>query len=67
MCPIKGQVRKECASYPNCTVTCSNSDSPPVCAEVCVPYGCECPTGKVVNEDINECVTSSECPSITSK
>jgi len=26
-----------------------------------VQYGCECPDGKVIDEDKNECVSPKEC------
>ena len=63
-CTIKGQIRKECASHPNCTKTCNNSFEFTPCDQQCVPYGCECPDGKVVDEDRNECIDTIECPII---
>ena len=61
-CTIKGQVNKECASHPNCTKTCNNRNNPVACIQACIPYGCECPNGMVVDEERNECVATSECP-----
>ena len=59
-CPIKGQIRKECASHPNCHGTC-NTTEPLPCPFVCVVNGCECPEGTIIDEDKNECVTPNEC------
>ena len=59
-CLVKGQIRKECASHPDCHQTC-DSDGPLACPRVCIPNGCECPAGTVIDEAINECVTPSEC------
>ena len=57
---MKGQIRKECASHPSCHLTC-NSTGPVVCPLVCIPNGCECPNGTVIDEAINECVAPSQC------
>ena len=62
-CLIKGQVRKECASHPSCHQTCNNNETA-ICPEICIVDGCECPNGTVIDEDINECVTPSECTSM---
>ena len=59
-CPIKGQVRKECASHPGCHQTCNTTGSV-ACPAVCIVNGCECPNGTVIDEDKNECVAPSEC------
>ena len=59
-CPIKGQVRKECASHPSCHLSCNNTEPGP-CPLVCIINGCECPTGTVIDEEKNECVALSEC------
>ena len=59
-CPIKGQVRKECASHPSCHQTCNNNETV-LCPEICIVNGCECPDGTVIDEDKNECVAPSEC------
>ena len=61
-CPIKEQIRKECASHPNCTITCTNTDKPVDCPEGCIFIGCECPNGTVVDEEKDACVPPSECP-----
>ena len=63
MCPIKGQIRKKCASHPSCHQTC-NSTGPTICPAVCVINGCECPTGTVIDETKRECVPQSECKGI---
>ena len=61
-CPIEGQIRSECASHPNCTVTCEDIGGPlPACPEICVVNGCECPLGMVVDEKRNACVPLDEC------
>ena len=59
-CPIKGQVRRECASHPSCHRTC-NSTEPGACPRVCVINGCECPIGTVIDEEKKECVLPSKC------
>ena len=59
-CPIEGQVRRECASHPDCHRTC-NTTGPVACPRVCIVYGCECPNGTVIDEDTNACVTPNEC------
>ena len=61
-CPIKGQVRKPCASDSSCHRTCANRFFfflP--CPEVCIVDGCECPDGLLINEDNNECIADSKC------
>ena len=61
-CPIKGQVRKPCASDSSCHRTCANQFIfflP--CPEVCIVNGCECPDGLLINEDNNECIAGSKC------
>ena len=60
VCPIKGQVRRECASHPDCHQTC-NTTGPVVCPRICIVNGCECPDGTVIDEYKNECVTPNEC------
>ena len=59
-CPVKGQIRRECASLPSCHPTCNNT-GPLICPAICVVDGCECPSGTVIDEAINECVTPREC------
>ena len=59
-CPIRGQVRYECASLPSCHQTCSAAGSP-ICPLVCVVNGCECPPGTVVDFARRECVPAIEC------
>ena len=59
-CPIKGQIRKECASHPDCHQAC-NTTEPTVCPAVCIVNGCECPNGTVIDETIKQCIASSEC------
>ena len=59
-CPIKGQVRRGCASDPSCHQICNNNE-PIICPAVCIFNGCECPNGTVIDEDKNECVAPSEC------
>ena len=53
---------QECALHPNCTKTCNNDSI--VCTQQCIPYGCECPNGTVVNEEAKECVAITECPTM---
>ena len=60
VCPIKGQVRKECASHPSCHQAC-NSTGPVACPRICIVNGCECPTGTVIDWDKNECVYPRQC------
>ena len=62
MCPIKGQINKECALHTDCAKTCNNSGKLLVCSETCVTDGCECPDGTVIDLDKNECVELGECP-----
>ena len=61
-CPIKGQIRKECASHPSCHQTCntSNPESLP-CPAICINNGCECPEGTVIDQEKKECVAPYEC------
>ena len=61
-CTIEGQVINQCALHPNCTKTCNNTNEFLICTQQCIPYGCECPDGMVVDEDKNECVPINECP-----
>ena len=61
VCTIKGQIIKECATHPDCTKTCNSTINPVPCAHKCIPYGCDCPDGMVVNETNNECVVASTC------
>ena len=61
VCPVKGQIRKECASHPDCHRTCYNVTDPIVCPAVCIVKGCECPEGTVIDKEKNECVTPNEC------
>ena len=61
-CPIKGQIRIECAPLTICAATCSNNGVPRPCPRVCDDYGCVCPNGTVLDEDNNECIDASECP-----
>ena len=61
MCPIDGQIRKFCASHPNCTKTCSNTNGSAMCPEICIFNGCECPNGTVVDEKNKECVLPNNC------
>ena len=59
-CPIEGQIRRECASHPDCHRTCNTTDPVP-CPFVCIPNGCECPRGTVIDETENKCVSPTEC------
>ena len=59
-CPVKGQIRKECASHPSCHRTCDDTNTT-VCPAVCIVYGCECPNGTIIDEKKNECVAPEEC------
>ena len=58
-CPVKGQVRRLCASDPSCHRTCTSGILP--CPLICIVGGCECPKGTVINEDLNMCVTLDKC------
>jgi len=58
-CPVKGQVRVDCAT--SCVVTCANMNSSYFCPESCQLNGCECPRGTVINEKINSCVHPADC------
>ena len=60
-CPIKGQVRKECASDPRCHQRCDPIPGPPICPLICIGNGCECPAGTIIDAAINECVAPNEC------
>ena len=62
-CPIKGQIRKRCADHPDCHRTC-NSTGSTVCPLICIPNGCQCPPGTVIDEDKQECVDPYECEGI---
>lgn len=59
-CPIKGQIRRECASHPSCHQTCNGSVSD-VCYLSCIINGCECPNGTVIDTVKFECVQLHEC------
>ena len=59
-CPIKGQIRKKCASHPSCHRACNSSD-PLVCPLICIPNGCECPAGTVIDWKTRECVRPNQC------
>lgn len=63
-CSIKGQVIGKCASHPDCAKTCKNRTEVG-CIQQCIPYGCECPDGTVIDEQKNECVAESECPGMS--
>ena len=60
VCPIKGQVRKECASHPSCHEACNSTD-PIICPLVCIINGCECPAGTVIDWDKRQCVYPRQC------
>ena len=60
-CPIKGQVRYECASHPRCHRTCNDRPDPTICPLSCIINGCECPRGTVVDFSKLECVPENEC------
>ena len=60
-CPIKGQIRKSCAPHSSCMKKCNATEGDGPCLTVCVVDGCVCPDGTVINEEINECVTPSQC------
>ena len=61
-CQISGQVRMDCASLESCHLTCENRNTPLFCPLVCNLNGCQCPDGKVIDEDKNQCVDPTECP-----
>ena len=65
VCPIKEQIRKECALHPNCTRTCSNVNKSVDCPDVCIFNGCECPNGTVADKKNMECIPQSECPGMS--
>jgi len=48
-----------------CAETCNNlGNPPPSCpAKVWDEFGCACPNGTVLDEENNECLDQSECPS----
>ena len=46
ICPIQGQVFKQCVDCPEDPFTCANP--PHGCIEICAP-GCECPKGQVLD------------------
>ena len=58
ICPIQGQVFKQCVECPDDPFTCAD----PVhgCIEICTP-GCECPHGQVLDEDAMRCVPLNLC------
>lgn len=60
-CPVGGQIRVECASP--CNTTCANMNTISGCIAVCVTNGCQCPSGTVIDEQSNNCVAHSDCPS----
>ena len=62
-CPIKGQVRMECASPPSCHRAC-NRTGPIACPAICIVNGCQCPPGTVIDWDKNECVLPRQCEGI---
>ena len=54
-CPAEGQTySSDCRPL---NATCSNPSPPSICD---VPM-CSCPTGQVLNEELNKCVDVSEC------
>ena len=59
-CPIKGQIRKKCASPPSCHKAC-NTTGPIFCPRICITNGCECPRGMIIDWTKNECVTPIQC------
>ena len=62
-CPVKGQIRTECAPNYNCHLTC-NSTEPRPCLPICIIGGCVCPSGTVIHVERNECVYPNECKGI---
>ena len=64
ICPVKGQVRKNCTADPSCATTCANRFFFRICFQICSINGseCECPEGTIIDEDRNECVTPDKCP-----
>ena len=50
----------ECATDPVCHATCNNTGPRP-CPAICIPNGCQCPDGQVIDEAENKCVTPNEC------
>ena len=59
-CPIRGQIRLECAANPSCHRTC-NGTVAEICSQDCIPNGCQCPAGTVIDQIQNECVPPFEC------
>ena len=59
-CPIKGQIKVECAPHPSCQLAC-NSTGNEVCPLSCQINGCVCPNGTVIDWEKNQCVTPNEC------
>jgi len=62
---VQGQVKRDCAAHPSCATTCINRLTPRPCLAVCVAGGCECPTGTVIDQESNRCVSPNECPEST--
>ena len=62
-CPVKGQIRKDVVRDPHCPSTCDTVDGIMMgpCYRQDVRYGCECPDGKVIDEDKNECISPKDC------
>ena len=57
-CPVEGQVYQDCKT---CPVTCSEPDVS--CPQQCVA-GCGCPEEQVIDEALNKCVNTTECPGL---
>ena len=62
-CPIKGQIRLECASDPSCHLACNRTEPIP-CPFICNVNGCQCPVGTVIDWNKTECVLPRECEGI---
>ena len=60
-CPIKGQVRLECARHPSCHGRCNRNDNNTICPLVCIVNGCECPNGTIIDDVKKECVAPNNC------
>ena len=58
---------KDCALHPSCHKTCNNINESVVCSHNCIPNGCECPDGTVLDKEKIECVDMSECPRMPSR
>ncbi|KAJ8724346.1 hypothetical protein PYW08_015820 [Mythimna loreyi] len=64
-CPVPGcngdpnAEYKECPSA--CEPTCTNPD-PEFCTKQCIPPGCVCKNGFVLNEETGTCVEREKCP-----